>query len=214
MRRRRGRWLRRTGSRVLLFAGALAALGFAGLTSFRWLSVAVAKAPPPPAAPPDAGAPGTKPKPEKVKIWFFTVPTVKAELRWGKKKLGLINATKKPFFIERPKDSGPMDVVVRAEGFLPLNTRVYTYADNKVWLKLTPETEKHKILGFKIEIPDAGADGGADGGVLMPPVAGPIPGAPAPLQPSGTPAGTPPPGYAGAPGSPPAAAPAPQPAPR
>ncbi len=164
----------------------------------------------PAAAVPDGGV-AMPPKPEKVKIYFFTVPQVPTELRWGKKKLGIINpqkGPKKPFFIERLKDSGPLDVVARSDGFLPLNTRVYTYADGKIWLKLTPEEEKHKVLGYKQALPDGGPDGGvADGGVLMP-----GPGAPMPLQPApnapGPMLGPPPP-----PGPPAAAPPQPPPAP-
>jgi hypothetical protein len=133
-------------------------------------------------------------------------PGIKTELRWGKRKLGVLNANprnKKAFFIERPKDSGPMDLVARAQGFLPLNTRVYTYNDNRVLLRLTAETDKHTILGYKQEIPDAGADGGApaggaDGGVMMPPPAvGPQ--LPAPLQPAPAPTPAPTPGSAPSP---------------
>jgi hypothetical protein len=176
---------------VLILLGALGGLGFAGFHGLTRLDVAAAMVQTP--APAVARAEKEKDKPpEKVKIWFFTVPVVpNTELRWGKKKLGIINPTKgpkKPFFIERPKDSGPMDVVARAEGFIPLNTRVFTYADNKVWLKMTPETDKSKILGYKLEIRDGGADGGvADAGVAMP-----GPGGPQPLQPA--PGAAPPPG--------------------
>jgi hypothetical protein len=185
-----------------LLGGALGGFGFAGFMGLRHLDVAAAamqtQAPAVArAAVPAAVAPASKPpeKQEKVKIWFFTVPAVPAELRWGKKKLGIVNppkGPKKPFFIERPKDSGPMDVIVRAEGFIPLNTRVFTYNDNKVWLKLTPEAEKNKVLGYRIEIRDGGTEGGADGGVAMP-----GPGQPQPLQPvpgaPPLPPGTPPP---------------------
>ncbi|HEY0715441.1 MAG TPA: hypothetical protein VGF45_22355, partial [Polyangia bacterium] len=177
-------------SRALVVAGGIAGLGFAGFLGLSWLHKAVAHGQAPPVASATVAAPPARP--EKVKITFATVPPgTKTELRWGKRKLGVLNANpknKKPFFIERPKDSGPLDLVARAEGFLPLNTRVYTYTDNKVLLRLTPETEKHTILGYKVEIPDAGADGGgpspagADAGVLMPPPSvGPQ--LPAPLQP-------------------------------
>jgi hypothetical protein len=174
-------------SRALLLGAALVGLGLAGFAAVDQLDLAIATAvaqTPARPATPDGGAP--PPLPAKVKIYFFTVPVVKTELRWGKRKLGIINPTvapknKKPFFIERPRDSGPMDVLAKADGFLPLNTRVYTYADNKVWLKLTAEADKHKVLGYKLAIPDAGADGavasaGGDAGVPLPPP-GP-PGAP------------------------------------
>jgi hypothetical protein len=198
-----------------MLVGALGALGFAGFHGLTRLDVAAAMMQTRPGTAPGttpgpamvrADKAGAEKAPEKVKIWFFTVPVVpNTELRWGKKKLGIINPTKgpkKPFFIERPKDSGPMDVVARAEGFIPLNTRVFTYSDNKVWLKLTPEADKSKLLGYKVEIRDGGADGGvSDGGVAMP-----GPGVAQPLQPAlgpAAPPGAPPPA-----GTPPVQAPA------
>jgi hypothetical protein len=198
----RGRQGLRFWSRTGLLGLGLVGVGFGGFAALEHLEQAVALAAPPPAQPtgtPDGGAP--PPLPAKVKIYFFTVPVVKTELRWGKKKLGIINPPvapkyRKPFFIERPRDSGPMDLLAKADGFLPLNTRVYTYNDNKVWLKLTAEADKNKVLGYKQEIPDAGADGGVpgqpgqgDAGVPMGPVIGPAvppgqgPLAPAPPQP-------------------------------
>jgi hypothetical protein len=174
----------KTWTRALILGVALVGLGFGGFAALEHLDVAMAamagQVPGRPATA-DGGAPA--PLPAKVKIYFFTNPVVKTELRWGKRKLGIINPPvpprlKKPFFIERPRDSGPMDVLAKSEGFLPLNTRVYTYGDNKVWLKLTAEADKAKVLGYKQEIPpDAGADGGADAGappaMLPPPPIGP-----------------------------------------
>ena len=205
-RRRRGRRPAGVWPRALLWLGALGGIGFGGFLALERLDVAAApmaasltQLKPDPGTPSPGGAPVTPPKADKVKITFTTQPVVKTDLRWGKKKLGIINPTKnpgkKPFFIERPKDSGPMDVAAHAEGFLTLNTRVYTFADNKVLLKLTPESEKHTVLGYKLEIPpDGGVDGGvADGGVpggapaagvvgpaLPPGMSPPVP-APAPL---------------------------------
>jgi hypothetical protein len=190
---RTARFVRRSAFASLVVAG-LGVLGFFAFVALdRDHAVAMQTAA---VAIPDGGAAAVPPKPEKVKIWFFTQPVAKTELRWGKRKLGVVNPNannprKKtpPFFIERPRDSGPMDIVARADGFLPLNTRVYTYNDNKVWLKLVPETEIHTILGYKQAIPDGGADGGADGGVLMPagPLVGPAGGVPSPLSPAQTP---------------------------
>jgi hypothetical protein len=198
-------------ARSVILAVALGGVGLGGFAALEHLDEAMAAPATVGAVLPDGGVPIPPPLPAKVKIYFFTVPDkIKTELRWGKRKLGIINPAvppklRKPFFIERPRDSGPMDVLAKAEGFLPLNTRVYTYADNKIWLKLTAEADKAKVLGYKQEIPDGGVDGGqvvpmmgyADGGVPMPAPVGPmLP--PAPMGP------TLPPG-------PPPVAPAPQP---
>ena len=109
----------------------------------------------------------------KVRITFTTVPSQKAMVFWGRKRLGLI-APHAPLVVERPRDSGPLDVIVRAQGFLPVQTRAYTFADSKVSVKLTPPDQKKVLLGYREAPPDAGASGnnpqgnaenhGADGG--------------------------------------------------
>ena len=61
----------------------------------------------------------------------------------------------------RPRDSGPLDVVVRAEGCIPVQTRAYTFEDSKVAVKVTPNDQKNTLLGYREEIP---ADGGMPAG--------------------------------------------------
>ena len=114
-------------------------------------------APPPPAAPPSPN----------VKIVFTVVPsTRKAMVFWGKKKLGPI-APHAPLIIQRPRDSGPLDVMVKSDDCVPVQTRAYTFADTKVSVKLTPVAEKNTLLGYRDELPpeDGGVPApGADGG--------------------------------------------------
>jgi hypothetical protein len=83
-------------------------------------------------------------------------------VRWGKTRLGVI-APRKPLVVIRPRDSGPLDVIVTAEGFLPVHTRAHTFADSKVMVKLTTEDQKHTLLGYRAPI-DAGVP---DGGLPM-----------------------------------------------
>jgi hypothetical protein len=115
---------------------------------------AAAKAQSTPAAEEAAGAS----KGETVHIYLQTVPPRKAQVKWGGKNLGLI-PTPKPLIIERPRDSGPLDLVIRASGYLPVHTRAYTFSDSRVSVKLTPPTEKNKLFGYKQE-PVANPDGG------------------------------------------------------
>ena len=123
----------------------------------------------------DAGAPATAPTPAaaktpspNVRIVFTVLPsTKKATVFWGKKKLGAI-APHAPLIVQRPRDSGPLDVVVRADGCVPVQTRAYTFEDSKVAVKVTPNEEKNTLLGYREEIP--AGDGGMpasnpDGGV-------------------------------------------------
>jgi hypothetical protein len=114
---------------------------------------------------------------DKVNITLQTVPPRKAVVKWGNKTLGVIPVPR-PLVVVRPRDSGPLDLVVRAAGFLPVHTRAYTFSDSRVAIKLTPVSEKNTLFGYRAEVlPDAGAS----------PDAGAPPPAPAPA-PAPTPA--------------------------
>jgi hypothetical protein len=116
-------------------------------------------------AAPAPAAPAAAPSPN-VKIVFTVVPsTKKAMVFWGKKKLGPV-APHQPLVIQRPRDSGPLDVMVKADDCVPVQTRAYTFADSKVAVKLTPLTEKNTLLGYREELPpDGGMPSSPDGGV-------------------------------------------------
>ena len=145
---------------VLLGSVTLALIAGAALAANRNQS--------PPA--PDAGA---APVSDKVKVVIQTIPPEKATVFWGKKSIGLIRGKNKPLIIERPRDSGPMDVVIRAQGFIPVHTRAYTFSDFKLYVKLTPIEEKKTLFGYKEALPDAGPEAGVpaspDGGAPPPP---------------------------------------------
>ena len=123
----------------------------------------------PPQQPPAAAAapaPAAPPSPN-VRIVFTVLPsTKKATVMWGKKKLGVIEKGK-PLIVARPRDSGPLDVIVRAEGCMPVQTRAYTFADSKVAVKVTPPDQKNTLLGYREDMapPDGGVlPSGPDGG--------------------------------------------------
>ena len=113
---------------------------------------------------PEAGTPpaAAKPASKNVRIVFTVLPSAKkATVFWGKKKLGAI-APHAPLIVQRPRDSGPLDVIVRADGCVPVQTRAYTFEDSKVAVKVTPNEEKNTLLGYREEIP------AGDGGVPAP----------------------------------------------
>lgn len=130
----------------------------------------------PAAAAADAGAHDA---PTRVRIIIQTNPPEKAVVFWGRKPLGYIRGPKRPLIVDRPRDSGPLDIIVRAQGFLPVHTRAYTFTDTRLTVKLTPVTEKSKLFGYRQELPDGGADGGV---VPAPPPAAPDGGAAVPAQ--------------------------------
>ncbi|MGA7741394.1 MAG: hypothetical protein WBP56_11870 [Polyangia bacterium] len=120
--------------------------------------------------------PSSKRTEDKVTITVQTVPPRKAVVKWGSKTLGVIPVPR-PLVVVRPRDSGPLDLVVRAAGFLPVHTRAYTFSDSRVAIKLTPLSEKNTLFGYRQEVPPEGTaspDGGAP-----PPAPAPSP-APAP----------------------------------
>lgn len=103
----------------------------------------------------DAAVPPAPVK-QTVRIVVQTVPPVeRATIRWGKKRLGEIQK-KRPFVFDRPRDSGPLDLTIRAEGFLPVNTRAYTFSDTKLFVRLTRVTDKHTLFGYRQDVPDGG----------------------------------------------------------
>lgn len=141
------------------------------------------------AAPTDEETPAAKP--DTVRILIQTVPPRKASVKWGGKSLGTIPVPR-PLVVERPRDSGPLDLVIRAAGYLPVHTRAYTFNDSRVAVKLTSPAEKNKLFGFREEAPP-NPDGGVPDALPRPvapsvpptsgPVAPPIPPAPAPQAP-------------------------------
>jgi hypothetical protein len=116
-------------------------------------------------APGETGEAAPKRNDANVRIVFTVIPSSKrATVSWGKKKLGQI-APQHPLIITRPRDSGPLDVMVRAEGCLPVQTRAYTFADSKVAVKVTPLDQKNTLLGYREELPPDGGAPSPDGGV-------------------------------------------------
>jgi hypothetical protein len=128
-------------------------------------------------APVDA-APDPAAKPDTVRILIQTVPPRRARVRWGAKSLGTIPAPR-PLVVVRPRDSGPLDLVIRAAGYLPVHTRAYTFVDSRVAVKLTALAEKNKLFGYREELPPPSIDGGVPD-ARVPSATGPTPSTPTP----------------------------------
>jgi hypothetical protein len=97
-------------------------------------------------------------KPDTVRILIQTVPPRRAQVRWGRRLLGTIPASH-VLVLVRPRDSGPLDLVIRAAGFLPVHTRAYTFTDSRVVVKLTAPSEENTLFGYR-EQPPPVIDGG------------------------------------------------------
>lgn len=99
------------------------------------------------------------PRKKTVQLSFTTVPRVSARVYYGRKLLGTT-----PFSVDWPRDSGPVDVVVRAHGYLPVNTRAYTFRDDDVSVQLTRPADASRLLGYKAPVepePEEGEEGEA-----------------------------------------------------
>jgi len=130
---------------------------------------------------PTSGA-AAKPLPPNIKIFVRTTPSPakggpdKALVFWGKKKLGEV-----PVTLERPRDSGPVDLVVRADGFFPVHTRAYTVKNDVMYVRMTKLEDRMKLFGAKqeVEAPVPGTEGAPgtepSGATAAPPAAGATP---------------------------------------
>ncbi len=148
----------------------LACLAAGGLVAAWAVAVAASRHGGMPALPIDVAAPNPpldKAPATTVRIVITVLPsTKKAMVFWGKKRLGPI-APHAPLIVQRPRDSGPLDLVVKSDGCLTVQTRAYTFGDSKLSVKLTPQDEKSTLLGYREELPptDGGAPGEPDGGM-------------------------------------------------
>src|SRR5262245_18165253 len=102
----------------------------------------VAVSPAPAVAAPAAVAP-VQAKPAKVRVTIRSLPP-KALVTWGKKKLGPT-----PVILERPRGSGPMDLIVKLVGYFPVHTRAYTFKNDVLYVKLTKLQDRMTIFGAR-----------------------------------------------------------------
>jgi hypothetical protein len=84
------------------------------------------------------------PRSETVTIKVNVDARRKAHVLWGRKDFG-----EAPLEIVRPRNSGPLDLVVIATGCLPLHARAFTDRDDKLSLRLYAEAEAPQLLGYR-----------------------------------------------------------------
>lgn len=115
--------------------------------------------PPPPAAaparprgptgwkskPPSAATPVGPPPahPNEVTIRLLVQPPGIAHVLWGMKDLGVA-----PLDLVRPRGSGPLDLTLRAAGYLTFHTRAFTERDDKIAIRMVLSSEAARFPGF------------------------------------------------------------------
>ena len=80
---------------------------------------------------------------ETVTIKLIADARRQARVTWGRKDLGMA-----PLEIVRPRGSAPLDLLIVAPGYLPLQTRVFTDRNDILALRLYTEREASVLPGF------------------------------------------------------------------
>jgi hypothetical protein len=143
-----------------------------GISAGGWIVHSRSSAEPPPVpaegapAAPAAGDEESAPNLQaaSVQVVFSTVPSAKASVTWGKRTLGRIEPGK-PLVVTRPRDSGPMDVIVRAAGFMAVHTRAHTFSDHKMQIRLTRPDQASTLLGYRVPLDAGPSEDSSDAGV-------------------------------------------------
>ena len=96
---------------------------------------------------------------ETVTLTLTISPPVKAVVMWGSKQLARIAPDKPTVELQRPRNTGPLDLEIRAEGFLPHHTRLYSDRNDKVTVRLVRPADASSLLGFRSSEAAAAAKG-------------------------------------------------------
>lgn len=82
-----------------------------------------------------------------VTLTLKTEPKVRATVYHGKEVLG---AT--PLTLTWPKDSGPIDITLKASGYLTVNSRLYTHKDDRVTVNMFKVDQSHLLFGYRKKV--------------------------------------------------------------
>lgn len=93
--------------------------------------------------------PEANPFSETVTLRITVSPPVKAIVMWGAKQLAKLTPGNMEAEVKRPRGSGPVDLEIRADGYLPHHTRLYADREDKVNVRLYRVEDASGLLGFK-----------------------------------------------------------------
>jgi hypothetical protein len=86
---------------------------------------------------------------ETVTLKLSVTPQVKALVTWGAKQIAHLAPGSMDTEISRPRGSGPVDLEIKAEGFMTYHTRLYADRSDKVNVRLYRVEEAPGLLGYK-----------------------------------------------------------------
>jgi hypothetical protein len=81
---------------------------------------------------------------DEVLVQLLVAPPGVSHVYWGVKDLGVA-----PLDIVRPRGSGPLDLILRAPGYLTFHTRAFTEHDDKIAIHMVPSSEAPRVLGYR-----------------------------------------------------------------
>ena len=89
------------------------------------------------------------PTSENVTLTLHITPPVKAVVMWGAKQMAKVTPDKPNVELQRPRASGPLDLEIRAEGFLPHHTRLHSDRNDKVNVHLVRAADAPSLFGYR-----------------------------------------------------------------
>ncbi len=96
---------------------------------------------------------------ESVTLKLSIAPPVKALVTWGAKTVARVAPGNMDADIQRPRGSGPLDLEIKADGFLPYHTRLYADRNDKVSVRLCRNEDAPGLFGYKRSVEKDGKDG-------------------------------------------------------
>ena len=96
---------------------------------------------------------------ETVTLTLSISPPVKATVMWGSKQLARVAPDNPTVELQRPRNTGPLDLDIRAEGFLPHHTRLHSDRNDKVSVRLVRPADAPGLLGYRSSVAATAAKG-------------------------------------------------------
>lgn len=97
----------------------------------------------------EAEAPEANPYTETVTLRLIVTPPVKGVVMWGGKQVAKLAPGSMDTDLVRPRGSGPLDLEIKADGFLPYHTRLYSDRDDKVNVRLYRAEDAPGLFGYR-----------------------------------------------------------------
>jgi hypothetical protein len=93
--------------------------------------------------------PEANPYSDEITLKISVTPAVKALAMWGAKQIAKLAPGSMDAEIVRPRGSGPVDLEIKADGFMPYHTRLYSDRNDKVNVRLYRAEEAPGLFGYK-----------------------------------------------------------------